>query len=269
MGMAVTVAEASTFAPGVFTIDGTVTEEWVAVTICVYGATAGSPADPVGDNELLAYDSASSLWVNQTAHEAGLQELVPGATEDNLVSFDADGQVQDSGIDPTTFAPGTHDHDADYISVVPSPAVDHFPYQTAGGELADSTYAADDFATDTHDHNADYPIRSAALYAIINAVEDRAYDANSTTLAELADILGSLIADLKAVGMLPVVVTPAAAEMGLTAPQVTVEAEATTTPGAGELTLTAPQATPEADATASPDAEEITLTAPQVTPTIT
>jgi hypothetical protein len=39
-------------------------------------------------------------------------------------------------------------------------------------------------------------------YTITNVTTDRAYDANSTTVAELADVLGTLIADFQAAGIL-------------------------------------------------------------------
>lgn len=41
-----------------------------------------------------------------------------------------------------------------------------------------------------------------AAYTPTNVVTDRSYDANSTTLAELADVLGTLIADLQGYGLL-------------------------------------------------------------------
>ena len=39
-------------------------------------------------------------------------------------------------------------------------------------------------------------------WTVTNGAEDKAYDANSTTVAELADVLGTLIDALKAVGVL-------------------------------------------------------------------
>ena len=41
----------------------------------------------------------------------------------------------------------------------------------------------------------------AETYTVSNATEDRTYDANSTTEAELADVLGTLINDLRAQGI--------------------------------------------------------------------
>ena len=45
-------------------------------------------------------------------------------------------------------------------------------------------------------------VGQSAAYAPTNVVTDRAYDANSTTLDEVADVLGTLIADLQATGLL-------------------------------------------------------------------
>jgi hypothetical protein len=46
------------------------------------------------------------------------------------------------------------------------------------------------------------PVAQSAAYTPTNVTPDRAYDANSTTLDELADVLGTLIADLQAVGLI-------------------------------------------------------------------
>ncbi len=46
------------------------------------------------------------------------------------------------------------------------------------------------------------PVAQSAAYSPTNVVTDRAYDADSTTLAEVADVLGTLIADLQATGLI-------------------------------------------------------------------
>lgn len=46
------------------------------------------------------------------------------------------------------------------------------------------------------------PTAQAAAYTPTNVTPDRSYDANSTTVEELADVLGTLIADLQAYGLL-------------------------------------------------------------------
>ena len=46
------------------------------------------------------------------------------------------------------------------------------------------------------------PIVRPGTYTPTNVTTDRAYDADATTTAELADVLGTLIADLKALGLI-------------------------------------------------------------------
>lgn len=46
------------------------------------------------------------------------------------------------------------------------------------------------------------PVVQPAAYTPTNVTVDRAYDANATTLDEVADVLGTLIADLKALGLI-------------------------------------------------------------------
>ena len=45
-------------------------------------------------------------------------------------------------------------------------------------------------------------LSSVQTYSPTNVTTDRAYDANSTNVAELADVLGTLIADLQAQGLI-------------------------------------------------------------------
>lgn len=46
------------------------------------------------------------------------------------------------------------------------------------------------------------PVAQSAAYTVTNGTTDRSYDANSTTLDEVADVLGTLISDLQAVGLI-------------------------------------------------------------------
>ncbi len=46
------------------------------------------------------------------------------------------------------------------------------------------------------------PAARAAAYTLTNVTADRIYDANATTLDEVADVLGTLIADLQSYGLL-------------------------------------------------------------------
>ena len=43
---------------------------------------------------------------------------------------------------------------------------------------------------------------AGSTYTATNVTTDRAFDANATTLDELADVVGTLIADLKTYGLL-------------------------------------------------------------------
>lgn len=45
------------------------------------------------------------------------------------------------------------------------------------------------------------PVAQAAAYTPTNVTTDRAFDADATTTAELADVVGTLIADLQALGL--------------------------------------------------------------------
>ena len=45
------------------------------------------------------------------------------------------------------------------------------------------------------------PIVQPSAYTPSNVSSDRSYDANSTTVDELADVLGTLIADLQSLGL--------------------------------------------------------------------
>ena len=45
------------------------------------------------------------------------------------------------------------------------------------------------------------PPSRGGTYSVTNLVTDRAYDADATSTAELADVLGTLIADLRAQGI--------------------------------------------------------------------
>jgi len=45
-------------------------------------------------------------------------------------------------------------------------------------------------------------IKDSVAYTVTNAVVDRSFDADATTLDEVADVLGTLIQDLQAKGVL-------------------------------------------------------------------
>jgi len=68
---------------------------------------------------------------------------------------------------------------------------------TGGGTIALGGYTLTVPATGT----AVLLPAAPAAYTLTNVTPDRAYDANSTSLDEIADTLGTLIADLKALGL--------------------------------------------------------------------
>jgi hypothetical protein len=76
------------------------------------------------------------------------------------------------------------------------------------GNVTGATGVAYDAGTAGHAFTGDMgfygttPVAQSAAYTPTNVVTDRAYDANSTSTAELADVLGTLIADLQALGLI-------------------------------------------------------------------
>lgn len=50
-------------------------------------------------------------------------------------------------------------------------------------------------------NTANVVLKGATTYTVTNGLTDRAYDANATTLDEIADVLGTLIADLRTLGV--------------------------------------------------------------------
>ena len=78
-------------------------------------------------------------------------------------------------------------------STSPADAIQMYSADQAAGN------AAPHFRTEAGDVIKLYKV---ATYTPTNVTTDRSYDANSTTLDEVADVLGSLIADLQATGIL-------------------------------------------------------------------
>jgi hypothetical protein len=86
-------------------LDVDVTGLWAAATVCVFRSNESSlPAD----NDLLAFDLASELWINQTAIEAGVIPIIITPADNHFPYQKADGTLDDSGYDAADFAPAAH-----------------------------------------------------------------------------------------------------------------------------------------------------------------
>jgi hypothetical protein len=92
----ITVRHASTGQIAVRIIPGNHHLEWLHDV-----AIDGTPAD----NELLAYNSASSLWINQTAEEAGVANLSGATFTGNVAgtNISLSGNVNATTVNATTF----------------------------------------------------------------------------------------------------------------------------------------------------------------------
>jgi hypothetical protein len=74
------------------------------------------------------------------------------------------------------------------------------------GDFVPVTDATDDIGSGSLQYNDIYfsnqlVYGSAQTYSVSNVTTDRTYDANATTINELADVLGTLIADLRTIGL--------------------------------------------------------------------
>ena len=126
---------------------------------------------------------------------AGTPELVNGAIKDGY-SWGVDTSTGDLIF-------RTHSN-----SGAPSNAI---KFDVSGQDIS-WTSGTGFYASLSHDNTAarayDFPNRtgtvivvaSPATYSITNVTTDRTYDADATTLAEIADVLGTLVSDLRAMG---------------------------------------------------------------------
>lgn len=117
----------------------------------------------------LAHNHDSDYAADDHAHNSDYISIIAEPTAGNLAEVTAEGELVDSGYDPTDFAGASHNHDSDYISVVGTPTEGNLPELTSGGELADSGYAPDDFAVADHDHD---PLGECAVLASMSANSD-------------------------------------------------------------------------------------------------
>ncbi len=77
--------------------------------------------------------------------------------------------------------------------------------QTNYGDIVPSADSVHDIGTNTVRWQAIYAdtitVGTTPTYTPTNVITDRAFDADSTTLAELADVVGTMIADMQAIGL--------------------------------------------------------------------
>jgi len=85
----------------------------------------------------------------------------------------------------------------DFVSINPTSADIDFRVQGDTGRVIDV-----DAAIDGLGFYGATPVAKSATYTPTNVTTDRSYDADSTSIDEVADVLGTLIADLKAVGII-------------------------------------------------------------------
>lgn len=160
----------------------------------------GYTGDAVG---LEAFGSLQSGMTSVTGVSSLPQALGTGPTQDLIMAFRGDdGQWLASR--GSLFVTSTQRATPNAF------ASTHLTHTAAG-----SIYAEEDLEIDGTayfdgdiDHNGSNigffgaaPTAQPAAYTPTNVTTDRSYDANSTTVTELADVLGTLIADLQSLGL--------------------------------------------------------------------
>ncbi len=93
---------------------------------------------------------------NVYAQVSGKMPKVLTAGGGNFSMFNGVGEVVDSGLKPTDFLLGTHDHAGDYIPIISSAVTGNFPAINAVGEITDSGFNYYTFAGAVHHHNDKY-----------------------------------------------------------------------------------------------------------------
>ena len=152
------------------------------------GASTGFVYSPSGSAVATwthtAFKSTRGDWFNQADVGTGTGHHYYGAGDDCFMGYDGSNMI----LDPDVVGSGrvligaTGDDDMLLTNIEIDGALNH-DGSTIGF-----------FGTT--------PAAQAAAYTVTNVSTDRSYDANSTTVDELADILGTLIADLKTYGLL-------------------------------------------------------------------
>jgi hypothetical protein len=160
---------------------------FTARTVAEGFAARSAAADPVF--QLLENTSLRATWRHVIA--TGISELRNREASGNVQIRGTDGTVSDvllAEFDPDGASSLYHD----------AAEVVHTITAAAGGLEANNTLTGAGFERVLTVADR----RSAQIYTPTNVSTDRAYDANATTIDELADVLGTLIADLQAIDVI-------------------------------------------------------------------
>jgi hypothetical protein len=151
------------------------------------------------------------IGINSTARNVGVQgvggasasPLAPTSSAVGVHGYANDASNDNYGgyFDATTSSSG--DNYGVAIKTTNAGAGNHYPlrliYGFAGVNFDVTNVTADRTFTIG---NRDLDFTTAATYTPTNVVTDRSYDADTVAIAELADIVGTLIADLQSIGIL-------------------------------------------------------------------
>jgi hypothetical protein len=151
-------------------------------------SSVGSGFVPLGS--LFVGMRAKGSYGAETAVQAGdyLGAMAFGAHDGNAYSFNASGSHVFPGYWATAESTAAADafESSFHIGGFTSPIVEVVAKNSGGDKIGFFGVA---------------PVVQPAAYTVTNDSADRAYDANSTTLDELADVLGTLIGDLQSLGL--------------------------------------------------------------------
>ena len=135
--------------------DGTASRAWAA------GTTIG--------RYFMAADQ-TAIQTNITLLNEGKLEKPTSPTSGNLATFDASGEVADSGKKASDFATATQGGKADTaLQPVASPTSGNFAGLDANGKVTDSGKKASDFATASHIHSGYAQIKVFSSVAVASA----------------------------------------------------------------------------------------------------
>lgn len=134
------------------------------------------------------YKSPLSVSGGTIVNEYGLyiEDLIYGSTIKQSITTNAGNVIFNEGGDPTTDFRVEGDTDTNLIFL----------------DASNDSVSLGGAITSKIGFYGTTPVVQSSAYTITNVSTDRAYDANSTSINEIADVLGSLIADLKLTGII-------------------------------------------------------------------